>query len=591
MSNIMNLKGFRNSVSRNGFDLSRRNLFTAKVGELLPVMCVECLPGDKFNIKQQWFSRTVPVKSPAYTRIREYYDYFFVPDRLLWRYSDAFFTPTGVNQFATSINDNSVSPTEMPFTTTKTLVSYLSWMQANFEDKETYAFDVIGMPRYVQTAKLLNYLGYGNLQFDSSYFKDVNVGLLPILAYQKIYQDYFRDNQWENSHPEFYNIDYCTGGSFSTYLTENLIDATNTDCMFDLRYCNWNKDMFFGVLPSAQFGDVATVSSDSLNLDPVTISIGDGSPAQMIHTKAMNVPTSQNNVLYQVGNSSDYSRGTLSLGVSNPVTRITASNSSISSLSSSQSSLFSVLALRKAEALQKYKEITQANKYDYKSQIQAHWNVHVSEERSNICHYIGGHVGNISVSEVVNTSLSSEDESALIQGKGVGDGSGSLSFEAHEHGVLMCIYHAIPLVDWSSVGLKPLCSKYQQEDFAIPVFDKLGMEVVPTYLMSLNSKSPQSTLGYAPRYFDYKTAIDETHGAFLDTLSDWTANLTESYLTDLIGSSPINYSFFKVNPYILYYIFGVNPIADGTIDSDQLRNNCYFDIKAVRNLDYNGLPY
>ena len=32
-----------------------------------------------------------------------------------------------------------------------------------------------------------------------------------------------------------------------------------SDTMFDLKYCNWNKDMLMGVLPNSQFGDVAVL--------------------------------------------------------------------------------------------------------------------------------------------------------------------------------------------------------------------------------------------------------------------------------------------------------------------------------------------
>lgn len=37
MGNIMNLTAVRNKPSRNGFDLSQKINFTAKVGELMPV--------------------------------------------------------------------------------------------------------------------------------------------------------------------------------------------------------------------------------------------------------------------------------------------------------------------------------------------------------------------------------------------------------------------------------------------------------------------------------------------------------------------------------------------------------------------------
>jgi hypothetical protein len=84
MANIMSLKGLRNKTSRNGFDLSFKKNFTAKAGELLPVMVKEVLPGDSFNINLKSFTRTQPVNTAAFARMREYYDFFFVPYDLLW---------------------------------------------------------------------------------------------------------------------------------------------------------------------------------------------------------------------------------------------------------------------------------------------------------------------------------------------------------------------------------------------------------------------------------------------------------------------------------------------------------------------------
>ena len=80
------------------------------------------------------------------------------------------------------------------------------------------------------------------------------MNLFPLLAYQKIYQDFFRWSQWEKSNPASYNVDYFTGVSPS--LVESLPSSFSaywdSDTMFDLKYCNWNKDMLMGVLPNSQ---------------------------------------------------------------------------------------------------------------------------------------------------------------------------------------------------------------------------------------------------------------------------------------------------------------------------------------------------
>ena len=84
MANIMSQVDFRNKPSRNGFDLSMKRNFTAKVGEILPVWYKSIIPGDKFRIDLKSFTRTQPLNTAAYGRIREYYDLYFVPMESIW---------------------------------------------------------------------------------------------------------------------------------------------------------------------------------------------------------------------------------------------------------------------------------------------------------------------------------------------------------------------------------------------------------------------------------------------------------------------------------------------------------------------------
>jgi hypothetical protein len=83
MSNLFSYGTVKNRPARSGFDLSNRFAFTAKAGELLPVYWKLLLPGTKVNLKDSHFTRTMPVNTAAFTRIREYFDWYFVPLRLI----------------------------------------------------------------------------------------------------------------------------------------------------------------------------------------------------------------------------------------------------------------------------------------------------------------------------------------------------------------------------------------------------------------------------------------------------------------------------------------------------------------------------
>ena len=227
---------------------------------------------------------------------------------------------------------------------------------------------------------------------------------------------------------------------------------------------------------------------------------------------------------------------------------------------------------------------------------------------SDRCKYVGGSVSNLDISEVVNTNITADNESS-IAGKGVGVGQSKEKFSTDVHGYLMCIYSAVPLLDYSISGIKRMCTRTQATDFAIPEFDAVGMEALGLEQLINSvfaSRVPDETsliknLGYVPRYIDYKISYDEVNGAFrkqLDGLNDWVAPLTNEYFENYfeglrtVGISPsgsLTYQFFKVNPNILDPIFDVN--ANSSVSTDQLWINAAFDIKAVRKLDRNGLPY
>ena len=104
----------------------------------------------------------------------------------------------------------------------------------------------------------------GNNLYSQRYNFNLAVNLFPLAAYQKIYQDFFRWSQWESADPTSYNFDWYAGsGNVFGSAIASIIPASNAywrrDNMFSLRYCNWNKDLFMGILPNSQFGDIAVV--------------------------------------------------------------------------------------------------------------------------------------------------------------------------------------------------------------------------------------------------------------------------------------------------------------------------------------------
>ena len=621
MSSYTGMSNLQNHPHRSGFDIGRKNAFTAKVGELLPVYWDISMPGDKYKFNVEYFTRTQPVETSAYTRLREYFDFYAVPLRLLWKSAPSVLTQMqDINQIqALSLTQNLSLGTYLPSLPLSVLVTALSNLNggSNNPGHSKGLSNMFGFNRGDLAYKLLSYLGYGNIvrsapsannrwwstslvnsagsNYTQAYIQNSVVNLFPLLAYQKIYQDFFRWSQWEKSNPSSCNVDYFTGvqPSLASSLPESSSAYWQSDTMFDLKYCNWNKDMLMGVLPNSQFGDVAVL--DISNVGDVNIVL-----------EKYNGATSP---------SSKYSLGSFA-GVNSPTTPLqfvapgaSSSNAIPPSLPlradlSKLTSEFTVLALRQAEALQRWKEISQSGDSDYREQIRKHFGVNLPQALSNMCTYIGGISRNLDISEVVNNNLASEGNTAVIAGKGVGTGNGSFTYTTDEHCVIMCLYHAVPLLDYTITGQDGQLLVTDAESLPIPEFDNIGMEVLP---MTQIFNSPKASIvnlfnaGYNPRYFNWKTKLDVINGAFVTTLKSWVSPVTESLLSGWFGFGynegdvnkqnkvVLNYKFFKVSPSVLNPIFGV--AADSTWDTDQLLVNSYIGCYVARNLSRDGVPY
>lgn len=86
-NNIMSMMRLKNKTSYNGFDLSTKRNYTQKMGQLYPLWWQYCIPGDKVKVDLSAFTRTVPVNTAAFARIRQYFDFYFVPLEFLWNKS------------------------------------------------------------------------------------------------------------------------------------------------------------------------------------------------------------------------------------------------------------------------------------------------------------------------------------------------------------------------------------------------------------------------------------------------------------------------------------------------------------------------
>lgn len=581
MSDFNPLDRAKIAVHRSSFDLSSKKLFTAKIGEILPCYWQIAIPDTKYRISSDWFTRTVPVNTAAYTRIKEYYDFYAVPLRLISRaLPQAFTQMTDYMTAAASNTANAEMLTSVPNTTLNLLS--LSLQAVNGKD----VLDDAGLPYVYGASKILDMLGYGSFLASSNSAKAVitkaylgkdsvpdasnpliysvsqTVNLLPLLAYQKIYYDFFSESQWEKHLAYAYNVDYWNGKSQLNLAPE----------MLRLRYANYPKDYFMGILPSSQYGSVATLSSSY-------------HPALTPNRIVTNTPSSDSS-------SSSYLINPAS-GTS--VVTNTANPSASSALTVRLNSDLSALSIRATEYLQRWKEVVQFASKDYSDQMRAQFGIKAPEYMGNHAHYIGGWSNVININEVLNTNLDSDTSQAVIAGKGVGSASGHmLTYDCGaEHQVIMCVYHAVPMVDWNLTGQNPQLTVTAITDFPQPAFDQLGMQAVPALNLQNNpSRTVSGSIGYNTRYWQWKSNIDTVHAAFRSGMAyqSWSAPIDGWDV--LTSAGTWSYQSIKVRPQQLNSIF--EPQISGqncSVAYDQLLCNVNFQVYAVQNLDRNGLPY
>lgn len=648
-SNIMGLHGLKNKTSKNSFDLSHRNLFTAKVGELIPCSVFELNPGDTINLDTSYFTRTAPLDSAAYTRLRENVQFFFVPYSQLWKYFDSQVmnmtsTPNGadISRVATGLTSNSKITTQMPFVQYKALHEELT-AQANgaIDSLDSYShvrenFFNNGEYRWSCSAKLLQMLGYGNFpeqnfavskgqskyKLDSFGISDsqpinaynVNLSIFRLLAYHKVCNDHYTYRQWQPYNAYLCNVDYLTPDKSNSLDISSLLPWKNNLSgkdnltLLDMRFSNLPLDYFNGVLPTPQFGAESVVN---LNLGNAS-----GSATLSGFTGLPNV-ASGDSFVYKVNSSevvsdvslTSNSRGALTgsdgqpLNLSNPHSH---SLSGSATIDTSLSGSLSIAALRQATALQKYKEIQLANDSDFVSQIEAHFGVRPSKS-DTVSYFLGGSSSMIDINPQVNSNLADWSQSNALKAAPTGQGSSKIKFTADTYGIVLGIYRCVPVLDYAHIGVDRTLLKTDASDFVIPELDSIGMQqsilgeiMMPSYhdggIPSGIIHRPVDSFGYAPRYAEYKVSFDRFNGEFCYSLGNWVTGLNLEKLKELLYDtkpsdlpSKLAPELFNCRPDLVSSIF-LNQKTLLTSDDNLfvgLVNMAY----VVRRLSRYGLPY
>lgn len=539
----------RANLQRNAFDLSFTSKFTASVGMLLPCFCKEVNPNEHFRINPEMFLRTVPLNSAAYVRLKQYCEFYFVPTRLLWRSFPQFIAGTS-NQFSTAISDGSKF-SSVPSWDFNSMLRLLS----------TSGTDACGYPFKYGAVRLLDLLGYGvNVSNVDSFIAantakpfSFKVSPFRMLAYQKIYSDFYRNSLYESIDVENFNVDNTSSSSSI---------ANQTASMMYLRYRDWKKDYFNSVSPQFQGNDFMSSSSKFSPIVFPKLNTSDFLP-DTIETSGLQ------GVMYSSSSSTTTSRN------------------------------FTIANLRSAYALDKlYRLMSSAKDGSYSEQMKVRFGVESPDDEWK-SKFIGAIDAPVTIGDVTTTSdtYNESDNSGAIPGTLYGNGwsqsKGTIDFTSKEHGIIMGIFSILPECDYQSDQIDAFNTKLKREDFFVPEFADLGKQPTPIYQFKFNKDTDMTkVLGWNLRYSEYKTSLDMVHGVFNSddkfqnqSYNAWVAPRNQT-LSQYSNGATV--SFFKALPSVLNQVMVQQ--YDGTEQTDQFLVNAGFNVQAIRPMSIYGEP-
>lgn len=422
-------------LNKSGFDMSHENLFTATCGTLIPALVDELLPNDTITLGVSSQVQLPPMATDFYGRVDVKWEAFFVPNRILYGgWQDIITHP--------SKGDNYPSGT-----TTSNKSKYLPYLDVPATD--------------CGPGTLVDYLGVKAQTIGGT--NDVRINnCLPVIAYHKIWDDWYRDSRIQA--PLFQRGNDAQYMSFAPYST-NYADApvkmnaylADNSYGFSLRQRNWLRDYFTNATPKPQAGDEATLA---FNTDTAT---GEGA--------------------------------------------------------------FTIRSLRAANALQQWMERNNIAGYRYGDQIKAQFGVYPSDAVTDRCLYLGSVTQNVYQKSVystgnLTTSVTTGNPFRSVGSKysnpaSVGNGSLIDKFTATEHGMIFVLFSLVPNALYST-GKRRYLTREKAADFAFPLLSGIGDQEVMKSELFFSPLLADDTFGYTQRYAEYKWMDDEVHGLLRD---------------------------------------------------------------------------
>lgn len=508
------------SVESSRFDLGHEKKFTCNMGELIPCCLMEVIPGDKFNLSYVNMVRFAPLIAPVMHKVKVRTEYFFVPNRIIFDAWEQFITGTAE------------TPIEWPHFTPGDEI-----------DKGTLG-DYLGIPAG-----------------DYSLTPDMEISCLPLAAYLKVFDDWYRDQNLQT--PVYETV--SSGNNFSYQGIANSQPKRRA----------WEHDYFTSCLPEAQQGDPVSIPLTFQQDVPVDWNFDPTASADLVRSPSTGV------VDALVANfTSSAGGGLLADGVAASIDNSGRLTVDI------QSDAATLNDLREAWALQAFLERSLRGGNRYIEQTYVHFGVKSSDARLQRPELIGMSSQNVTISEVLATAQNMPEGVAVgtMAGHGISvGGSPNMYYEAEEHGFILGIVSIVPETSYQD-GLHRLWSRRDRLDYPFPSFAHIGEQAVlnkevRSHDINPVTYDPEGTFGYIPRYSEMRYIPSTVAGDFRDNLSFWTLGR----IFDGVTPPALNEEFITCDPRLDIF-------ANTTETDDHIYMQVINAHSAVRKLPRYGVP-
>lgn len=556
MANIFNSIRLKRP-KRNVFNLSYENKLTMNMGELVPIMCMPIVPGDKFRVNTESLVRLAPLVAPMMHRVNVYTHYFFVPNRLVW---------TEWEDFITKGIDGEDAPVLPYFSLDKSDMT--NGARRGFYS-DSSLWDYLGLP------SINNINGVDNIVQSPngvSLPTDFRVSCLPFRAYQLIYNEYYRDQNLTEP------VDFP--------LTSGVQTGDPVTALLALRRRAWEKDYFTSALPWLQRGPEVTVpiNGGQTGLDVYYQSPGANKGQvwrdQLGRNWDIGATYDPALIAYpgQQSNQGQYV-ATKSGGTANDNRAPELDPNGTFKVDVDEMGV-SIQDLRTSNALQRWFERNARGGSRYIEQILAHFGVRSSDARLQRPQFLGGGKMPIAVSEVLQTSQTTESSpQANMSGHGISAGvNNGFRHYFEEHGYVIGLMSIMPRTGYQQ-GVPRDFTKFDNMDFYFPEFAHLSEQEIKNQELYVSNDPTynEGTFGYTPRYAEYKYHESEAHGDFRGNMSFW-------HLNRIFTDKPnLNTTFVECNP-------SNRVFATSNTQDDKFWVQIYQDVKALRLMPKYGTP-